>query len=81
MAGGRDLTKRSPRWLNGLIWSSGIAAALCFIWRVLVDDSDVHGVALSFTNLLCRLLAAAVLPALLLLATLGRAARRLMEGV
>lgn len=80
MAGGRDLSRRSPDRLNALIWSSGVAAAACFIWRLLVDDSDTHGVAFGLTQLLCRLLSAALLPALLLLAGLGRSARRLVAG-
>ena len=81
MAGGRDLKPRSPRWLNGLICTGGIAATACFIWRLLTEDSDAHGMALGATQLFCRILSAAILPALLLLATIGRAARRLAEGV
>ncbi len=80
MAGGRDLRRRSPRWLNFLICSCGIASICCFFWRLLTSESDGNEVAFGTTGLVSRLIAAAVLPALLCLTALGRAARRLVEG-
>ena len=80
MAGGRDLRPRSPRWLNFLICSCGIASICYFFWRVLTSESDGNDVAFGTTGLASRLIATAVLPALLCVTFLGRAARRLVEG-
>ena len=78
MAGGRDLRRRSPRWLNCLIWSCGLASIGYFFWRLLASESDGNEVAFGTTGLVSRLAAAAVLPALLCITVLGRAARRLV---
>jgi len=79
MAGGRDLTRRSPRWLNGVIWSSGLAAAALFIWRTLFCDSEPSCVPPGLAGLLPKVLACAVLPFLMLASLLERAARRVAE--
>ena len=79
MAGGRDLRRRSPRWLNCLICSCGLTAIGCFLWRMIASDSDGSEVMLGTTALISRLIAIAVLPALLLVTCLGRAARRLVR--
>jgi len=73
MAGGRDLRRRSPRWLNFLICSCGLTAIACFIWRVIASDSDGSEAFLGTAGLVSRLIAAAVLPALLLMTGLRRA--------
>ena len=80
MAGGRDLRRRSPRWLNWLICSCGLTAIACFLWRIIASDSDGSEALLGTTGLLSRLIAAAVLPALFLATCLGRAASRLVAG-
>lgn len=73
MAGGRDLRRRSPRWLNFLICSCGLTAIACFIWRVIASDSDGSEAFLGTAGLVSRLIAAAILPALLLMTGLRRA--------
>jgi hypothetical protein len=79
MAGGRDLRRRSPRWLNGLIWSSGLGAAALFIWRTLFCDSEPSCVPPGLAGLLPKVLGSAVLPFLVLASLLERAARRVAE--
>jgi len=78
MAQGRDFERRSPRWLNCVLCSSGLMGAGFFIWRVLFLDSDQSGGPA--VGLLPRLLGAAVLPLLVCVTALGRAARRVIEG-
>jgi len=79
MAGGRDLTQRSPRWANGLIWSSGLGAAALFMWRTLFCDGEPSCLPPGLGTVLPKVLACAVLPFLLLASALERAARRLAE--
>jgi hypothetical protein len=79
MAGGRDLSRRSPRWLNGLIWSSGIGAAAYFIWRMLYCDGEATCFPLGLPLVLSRLLAVLTLPALLAATLLARAVRWVLE--
>jgi hypothetical protein len=79
VAGGRDLTRQSPSWLNALIWSSGLGAAAWFVWRLLVGDGEPTCGPPSLGHVLSRCLAVAVLPALLLLSGLEKAVRRLAE--
>jgi len=79
MAGGRDLTRRSPRWLNSLICSCGLTGIICFFWRLAASDSDGSEAFLGTTGLVSRLIAVAVLPALLVLTSLSRATRRLLR--
>ena len=78
MAQGRDFGPRSPRWLNGVLCSSGWMGAGFFIWRVLFLDGDQTGA--SPAGLLPRVLGAAVLPILVCATALGRLARRVIEG-
>ncbi|MFB3882282.1 MAG: hypothetical protein ACE149_13530 [Armatimonadota bacterium] len=79
MAGGRDLSRRSPRWLNGVIWSSGIGAAAYFIWRMLYCEGEPTCLPLGFPLLMTRLLALLTLPALLAATLLARAVRWVLE--
>jgi hypothetical protein len=79
MAGGRDLQPRAPRWLDWLLCSTGIASAACLVWRLLVPDSDAAYPGLTPNTLLPRLLSVAVLPVLLVVTFLAKAARRLAE--
>jgi len=81
MAGGRDLNRRSPRWLNCLIYSCGLSAVAFFFWRVLTSESEPNSLSLGIASLTSRLLAAAILPALLLVTAIGRATRRLIDGI
>lgn len=73
MAQGRDFQRLSPRWLNCTLCASGLTAAGLFIWRVLFVEAEQG------FGLLPRLLGAAVLPVLLCVTALGRAARRVRE--
>jgi hypothetical protein len=79
MIDGYDLTRRAPRWLNCLVCSCGLALTGCFIWRVLVCEAGtpyfLSAVGASFS----RLLAASILPFLLLVTVLGRSARRALN--
>ena len=79
MAGGRDLGPRSPRWLNGLIWSSGIGAALYFVWRMLYCDGEATCFPLGLPLVFSRLLAVLILPLLLAVTVLARAVRWVLE--
>ncbi len=79
MAGGRDLGPRSPRWLNGLIWSSGVGAAVYFIWRLLYCDGEANCLPIGLPLVLSRLLALVTLPVLLAVTVLARAVRWVLE--
>jgi hypothetical protein len=79
MAGGRDLGRRAPRWVDWLICSSGLTSAACFLWRVLLCDGEASCVPVSVGGLLPRLLGVAVLPLVILATLVGKAARRLVE--
>ncbi len=80
MAGGRDLSRRSPRWLNGLICFSGLAGAVYLLWGMIVSESDGSEAFLGTTAIISRLVAAAALPVLLAVTGLSRIARRLVLG-
>ena len=79
MAGGRDLKRRAPRWLDWLLCSTGLMAAGYFVWRVLCYDGDSSSVPMVPNTLLPRILAAAVLPLLIMIAAIEKAARRLVQ--
>lgn len=79
MAGGRDLRPRAPRWLDWLLCSCGITSVACFVWRVLLSDSDTSYFGLSPNTLVPRLLSVAILPVLLAVTVLEKAARRFVE--
>ena len=79
MAGGRDLRPRAPRWLDWLVCSSGLASVACFVWRILLCGDDTSYLSLSSNTLIPRLLSVAVLPVLLFVTVLEKAARRLVE--
>jgi hypothetical protein len=79
MAGGRDLKPQAPRWFDWLVCSSGLTSAACFIWRVLLCDGEASHLSLSPGALIPRLLGVAVLPVLLFVTVLEKAARRLVE--
>jgi hypothetical protein len=79
MAGGRDLSRRSPRWLNGLIWSSGIGAAAYLIWRMVYCDGEASCFPLGLPLVLSRFLAVLTLPLLLMSTLLARAVRWVLE--
>ena len=76
MAEGRDLKPRSPAWVNALIWSSGLGAAACFIWRSLLGEQEPNCMPLGLHALLPRVLGCAMLPLLLVVTMVGRAFRR-----
>jgi len=79
MAGGRDLRPRAPRWFDWLICSCGLTSVACFVWRVLLCDDDTSYLGISPQTLVPRLVTVAVLPLLLLVTVLEKAARRLAE--
>jgi len=79
MAGGRDLTPRSPRWLNGLIWSSGVGAAIFFTWKMLFCDAEPSCLPVGWSAVLGRVLAIAMLPLLLAVTVVTRAVRWVLE--
>ena len=79
MAGGRDLTRRAPRWLDWLLCSSGLSCAGYLVWRVLLCDSEPNGLPFSAWVVVPRLLGVAILPLLLVLAVVEKAARRLVQ--
>jgi len=75
MAGGRDLTPRSPRWLNGLIWSSGVGAAIFFTWKMFFCEAEPSCLPIGWSVVLGRILAVAMLPLLLAVTMVARAVR------
>ncbi len=77
MAEGREYAPRSSRWVNGLIWSSGLVCAACFVWRVLLCDENGTSVPVGLNLLVPRLLGAAILPVLLFITCVGRGAKQL----
>jgi len=79
MAGGRDIRLRSPRWLNGLIWSSGLGAAAFFTWRMLFCDAEPNCVPPGFTVILARVVAVLTLPLVLAIALAARAVKWVAE--
>ncbi len=79
MAEGRDLGPRSPRWVNALIWSTGLGAAACFIWHVLLCDVEPTGMPIGLVRVVSLALGCAILPLLLVVTMLGRGARRVWE--
>jgi hypothetical protein len=79
MAGGRDLRPRSPRWLNGLIWSSGLGAAAYFIWRALACDAEPHCSPIGLSVVLSRAVSVLMLPVLIGAALVARAVRWVVE--
>jgi hypothetical protein len=79
MAGGRDLKQQSPRWLNGLIWSSGLGAAAFFTWRVLFCDAEPNCVPPGLTVIAARALAVVTLPLVLAVALAARAVKWVAE--
>ncbi len=79
MAGGRDLRQRSPRWLNGLIWSSGLGAALYFLWRMLYCDGEANCFPPGITLVLSRVIAVLALPLLFAVTVMARAVRWVLE--
>ncbi len=79
MAGGRDLLPRSPRWLNGLIWSSGLGAAAFFVWRTLFCDGEPSCIPVGLSAVLARVLACMMLPVLLAVTIVTRAVRWVLE--
>jgi len=79
MAEGRDLGPRSPRWLNAVIWSTGLGAAVCFLWQALLCDGQPTGMPLGLVTLVSKVLGCAMLPVLLLVTLVGREARRVLE--
>ncbi len=79
MAGGRDLGPRSPRWLNGLIWSSGLGAAVYFIWRMLYCDGEPNCLTPGLPLLMSRVFAVVALPVLLAATLFARAVRWVLD--
>ncbi len=79
MAGGRDLTRQSPSWVNALIWSSGLGAAACLMWRLLMGDGEPTASPPSLATLVPRLVAIAVLPAVIVFSIVERAVKRIMR--
>ena len=76
MAEGRELGPQSPRWVNALIWSTGLGALACFIWSAFSCDAEPHAMPPSLTTVLPRIIGCAMLPLLLAVATIERAAKR-----
>jgi hypothetical protein len=76
MAQGRDFQRRSPRWLNCLLCSSGLMGAGLFIWSAFCLDGDQIAPT---AGVFPRLLGAAVLPVLLCATAICRAARRMLD--
>ena len=76
MAEWPELRVRSPRWLNALIWSTGLGAAVCFIWQSLFCDIEPSCMPVGPATLASRLLAGAMLPAALAATLIRRAAKR-----
>jgi len=79
MAEGRDLKPRSPRWVNALIWSTGLGAAACFIWQTLLCDGEATCMPLGLIQVISKALGCAILPLLLVVTMVGRGARRVWE--
>lgn len=79
MAGGRDWLPRSPRWLNGLVWASGLGATAFFLWRVLFCEAEPSCIPPGFGTVLARVLACSMLPVLLAVTMLARAVRWVVD--
>ncbi len=76
MAEGRDLGPRSPRWVNALIWSTGLGAVVCFIWHAVLGDAEPTCMPVGLVSIVSRVVGWAMLPALLVLTAVGREARK-----
>ena len=76
MAEGRDIGPRSPRWLNGLIWTSGLGATVCFVWKLVTDGAEPTVMPPGLSTLLPLILSCIMLPFLLVSTLLGRGLRR-----
>lgn len=76
MADRRDLGPRSPRWLNALIWSTGLGAAACFVWQVLASDGEPTCMPVGLATIASRVLGFALLPMVMVGAVVGRGVRR-----
>ena len=76
MAEGRELGPQSPRWVNALIWSTGLGALACFIWHALLCDVEPTGMPVGIVTVASRVLGCAMLPLLLVVTVLGRGTRR-----
>jgi len=79
MAEGRDLAPRSPRWVNGLIWSLGLGAAACFVWETFVCNGAPACMPVGPATILTRVLGCAMLPLLVFLTMVVREARRVID--
>ena len=79
MAEGRDTGPRSPRWLNGLIWTSGLGATVCFVWKLVTDGGEPTVMPPGLNTLLPRALSCVMLPFLLITTILARGLRRVVE--
>jgi hypothetical protein len=78
MAEGRDLGPRSPRWVNALIWSTGLGAAACFIWQATLCDVEPTCMPLGMARIVPKVLGCAMLPLLLVVTMVGRGLRRVL---
>jgi len=79
MAGGRDLLPRSPRWLNGIIWSSGLGAAAWFIWRLVYCDVEPTCLPPSIGVVLPKAFAFVAVPIIFAVSVLTRAVQWVRE--
>ena len=70
---------RSPRWLNALIWSTGLGAAACFVWQVLTSDGEPTCMPVGLATIGSRVLGFALLPVVMVGTAVGRGVRRLAQ--
>jgi len=62
-----------------LIWTTGLAAATCFVWRLIADEGEPALMPLSLVTVFPRLLACVLPPLLLVVTALNQAVRRVVE--
>ncbi len=76
MADRREPGLRSPRWLNALIWSTGLGAAGCFVWRMLASDGEPTCMPVGLVTIASRVLGFALLPVVMVGTALSRGVKR-----
>lgn len=76
MADRREPGPHSPRWLNALIWSTGLGAAACFVWQMLASDGEPTCMPVGVVTIASRVLGFALLPVVMVGTAVGRGVRR-----
>jgi hypothetical protein len=79
MADRREPGLRSPRWLNALIWSTGLGAAACFVWQMLTSEGEPTCMPVGVVTIASRVLGFALLPVVMVGTALSRGMKRVAQ--